>query len=109
MGGVDENETPEETARRELLEEANIVSTHLKCIGRYYAVPGLSPQKVSVFIAKIDIDELTAAAFNPTDADEIREIMLADIDEINHMVVRGEITDGFTLVSLLYLRNHNGI
>ena len=103
MGGINNGETKEQAARRELLEETQLQFSDLKQIGEYYAVPGLTPQKVSIFIARVedyDIDNV----YTPKDADEIQETKKVSLEEIYEMVANGIITDGFTLVALLFLR-----
>lgn len=103
MGGIDGNETPEDAARRELLEETGLSSQSLKLIGQYRAVPGLTPQQVFVFVALVEEGEF-AKAQNPVYTDDIESSKIVSFDEVQMMAARGEIVDGFTLVGLLFAK-----
>ncbi|MDP9314408.1 MAG: NUDIX hydrolase [Chloroflexota bacterium] len=103
MGGIDQGETPEAAARRELLEETQLAVIELEQIGHYHAVPGLTPQKVSVFVVRVSDQEL-AEAFVPVGADDIRTSCVVPVTDLYQMIGAGSVTDGFTLVGALYLR-----
>lgn len=103
MGGISENESALQAAARELSEETGLRSTPLKQIGSYYAVPGLTDQRVTVFVAEISESALNAMV-PPTDTDDIQTAKIVSLSEVYSMVSNGVITDGFTLVGLLYLK-----
>jgi len=104
MGGIDKNEDPITAAKRELYEETTlIVEKNIKHIGTYNAVPGLTPQKVNIFLVKVSDEELNKA-FTPSETDEIVSFKILDLKDVFTMVKNGNITDGFTLSSLLFLR-----
>lgn len=105
MGGIDKHEFPEAAARRELLEETQIRASNIELLGVYFAVPALTPQRVHVFLTRVDeIDLVKAHAAEHVD--DIQDSRIASIDEVYRMVSEGQITDGFTLVGLLYLKLH---
>ena len=103
MGGIDEKESTLEAATRELSEETGLNSAPLTQIGSYFAVPGLTPQRVTVFVATVGERELNRLVA-PPDTDDIQAARAIELSEVYDMVMRGEITDGFTLVGLLFLR-----
>lgn len=103
MGGIDENETKEHAAKRELFEEVKLEATELEHIGTFNPVPGLTDQQVDVFVARVDDVSLNKASFELNE-DDIKDLSLVRTDEIYEKVANGEITDGFTLGSLLFLK-----
>ena len=103
MGGIGEAESEIEAAKRELCEETGLSSPPLVQIGSYYAVPGLTPQRVTVFVTDVTETDLLALA-PPAESDDIQSGKVFALSEVYDMVSRGMITDGFTLVGLLYLR-----
>jgi 8-oxo-dGTP pyrophosphatase MutT (NUDIX family) len=105
MGGIDEGESAESAVERELLEETKLQLLDLEKIGHYYAIPGLTDQQVYVFIAHINDEDLEKIAI-PDDIDEIQEFKVVSLDCVYVMAEKGEITDGSTLASLLYLKLH---
>jgi 8-oxo-dGTP pyrophosphatase MutT (NUDIX family) len=105
MGGIGANENKEKALQRELAEETGLQALDYKEIGEYHPVPGLTPQRVSVFIVSVTDTELERA-FASEEADEIQAVRVLSLLEIYEMVEKGDVTDGFTLVSLLYLKLH---
>lgn len=103
MGGIDEGETSIQAAERELYEETSLRARNLEHIGSFNPVPGLTPQEVDVYIARVDDMQLDQASLILND-DDIEKLTPVGLSEIFHKVRRGEITDGFTLGSLLLLK-----
>ncbi len=66
-GGVHADETPEQAARRELLEEAGYTAAHMHRLGAFHHAPGCMDSVVHVFAAT----ELTPGTAQP----EIAEIL----------------------------------
>jgi ADP-ribose pyrophosphatase len=50
-GGIDNGESPETCARRELKEETGYSARSWKRLGWLHTLPGMSPQKVHIFLA----------------------------------------------------------
>ena len=51
VAGMLDGETPEACARREALEEAGVRLTELEAVGRAYVSPGVSTERLSLFLA----------------------------------------------------------
>lgn len=105
MGGVGSAERKEDAVKRELLEETGLDAAEYELIGEYHAVPGLTPQQVSVFVVRMSEEQMDAS-FTPEGMDEIQQVRIRSLSSVYDMVRQGQITDGFTLVGLLYLRLH---
>ena len=99
MGGLDAGESPNVAAVRELEEETGIC-VNLKKIGEFRPVPGLTPQKASVFYGIVSDDDVRKLSLYSATVDEIVERRFITVDEIKSMIERHEISDGFTLSSL---------
>lgn len=50
--GLVENEDPEDTAIREALEEAGVTLTRLEAVGSPFSTPGISSERVDLFLAE---------------------------------------------------------
>jgi len=105
-GGIDDDETPIEAARRELKEETGIV-TPIKPFGSFNPVPGLTPQKVFVFKGKVTNKQQHELLGNEELVDEIVDRKFFNYKKISELINQGEITNGFTLCSLALLKWNN--
>jgi 8-oxo-dGTP pyrophosphatase MutT (NUDIX family) len=99
MGAIKKGEQPSEAAARELLEETGL-RVQLKRIGGFHPVPGLTPQKVDVFMGRVS-NKVTDSVSQLSEAvDDIVERRFINRDQILDLIRNGEITDGFTLSTL---------
>ena len=103
MGGIGDQETEVQAARRELVEETGLESLSLEQIGSYYAVPGLTPQRVTILIAQVSENDIITMSPHAA-SDDIQSRKIVALSEVYEMVSSGIITDGFTLAGLLYLK-----
>jgi ADP-ribose pyrophosphatase len=95
-GRVDEGETPETGARRELEEEVGARAGHLEQLLSFYASPGFCDEVMHLFRAS----SLTLAAARP-EPDENIEVRWVALPEARAMAAGGEVRDAKTLVALL--------
>src|SRR5262245_4275915 len=95
-GTREPNETPLETARRELTEETGYQAAHFEQLAIYYPSPGVLSERMWVFVAR----DLTPGP-PAREANEEIENLVITVDEAMAMVDRGEIEDSKTLVALL--------
>ena len=86
-GQIEVDETPEITARKELLEETGLEAGMIKKLGSVYADTGISSGDGDIFLAK-DIKKVT----NELDAaDGIAEAKKIPLTSVHDMIVNGEI------------------
>jgi ADP-ribose pyrophosphatase len=95
-GRLDEGETPEEGARRELEEEAGVRAGNVEQIAFFHTTPGFCDERMFVFRAT----DLTLGDARP-EPDERIELCWFTPGEIDRMVSTGEVHEGKTLVALL--------
>lgn len=93
---MDEEETPEQAAQREILEETGIQVTCLKHRHSCYPSNGISDQKIHIITAEYAAGELLSQE------DEILRCYWISKDELIKQVREGKIIDAPTLVALLY-------
>jgi ADP-ribose pyrophosphatase len=95
-GRLDEGESPEAAAQRELQEEIGQRARDLRQIAFFYTTPGFCDEAMHVFRA-------TGLEASPAqgDEDERIEIRAFPLAELAAMIDKGEIREGKTLVALL--------
>lgn len=106
-GMINPNETPEEAAHREAMEEAGLWLSRqpLERIASYLPSPGGSSEVITVFAACVDA---SGAGGRHGRAEEHEDISVEVIsaDDAIALLDRGEIEDGPTLVALQWLARH---
>jgi ADP-ribose pyrophosphatase len=95
-GRLDGGETPEEGARRELVEEAGLEAGRVEPLVSFFTTPGFCDELLHVFRAS-DLREVPA---RPEEDERIEPAWFA-LEEALAMIDRGEIREGKTLVALL--------
>jgi 8-oxo-dGTP pyrophosphatase MutT (NUDIX family) len=96
-GGLSPDLTPEEVARRELLEEVGAEAAEIRFVGRFYTSNGISNEIAYVYLATGV--ELGEAHREPA---ELMEIRLVPVGEALRMARVGEVTDGPSALALLW-------
>ncbi|HEX9892014.1 MAG TPA: NUDIX hydrolase [Actinomycetota bacterium] len=87
-----EGESPEDTARRELLEETGFRARTLERLGAIVTSPGFSDERIELYLADAE------PAGRP---EEGLEVVTLALDEALEAIDRGEITDAKTVAGLL--------
>ena len=96
-GGLSDDLTPEEIARRELLEEVGGTAAELRYIGQFYTSNGISNEVAYVYLATgVELGETQR---EPT---ELMDIRLVPVEEALRMAREGEISDGPSALALLW-------
>lgn len=93
-GGIDAGETTAEAAARELKEETGITATELVSLGGFYVLGSLSNEKVSFFLAHVDVDEVNQTHLEV--GESIVDHKWVSFDEVLNMIDTGEISDTIT-------------
>jgi len=96
-GTLEPNEPPEETARRELIEETGYRAAKIELLHAFFLSPGILDEKMHLYLAK----GLTEGAAAREDEEEIENLVVPWDDAID-MVFRGEIKDAKSIVGLLW-------
>lgn len=97
-GLIDNGETPEQAAERELQEEIGYSSKKFNYLYDFFSSPGFTDEKVSMFLAT-DLFESKLEA----DDDEFLNIELVKIDDLVDMLNNYELNDVKTIVATQYL------
>ncbi len=105
-GIVDARETPQDTARRELLEEAGLTLRHLEPVSAYYASPGASTDFMYSYIGLCNVPQ--AGPYLGGLADEGEDLRLHPIplDDALKLADTGEVATGPLVLLLNWLARH---
>ncbi|MEO8073420.1 MAG: NUDIX hydrolase [Acidobacteriota bacterium] len=95
-GSLDENENPEEGARRELEEEIGVTAKSVEKLTEFYVSPGFLTEKMFVYLAT----NLTETQQN-LEEDELIEIEKITFEKAFEKIKNGEIEDAKTIVGLI--------
>ncbi|MDH5526924.1 MAG: NUDIX hydrolase [Nitrospirota bacterium] len=95
-GLLEEGETPEACARRELTEEAGLHAGDLVPLTAYHTTPGFSDEVIHLFVAGGLTDGTQAL-----EEDEVIEVTRMPLEDALERIRAGAITDGKTIIALL--------
>lgn len=101
-GMLEENESIEETIKREALEEAGVEIQDLIPIMRYYTTPGACAERMSVFCAHVDSRNIGGLYGSPEEAENIRVHVLPR-KEAYDLIAKGKIRNGTAILALQWL------
>jgi ADP-ribose pyrophosphatase len=97
-GRLDEGESPEECARRELAEETGMRAGRLERLTTIYTTPGFTDERIHLFLAS-GLDE----GAHRREPDEFMEVSRFRWSQVTGMVEAGEVRDAKTLVALMFV------
>jgi len=95
-GSLDENESPETGAHRELEEEIGVVAGKIEKLAEFYVSPGFLAEKMFVYLAT-DLRETV----QKLEEDELIEITKITFPKAFEMIRSGEIEDAKTIIGLI--------
>lgn len=96
-GRLDPGETPEACAKRELEEETGCGAGALKRLTTIYTTPGFTDERIHLFLAS-DLSRGTARR----EHDEFIDTEAMPLARALELIQGGQITDGKTIVALLF-------
>ncbi len=102
-GICDPGETPEQTAHRELEEEAGLTAVTLLPIYDYWVSPGGSNEKLSLFCGLCDLKG-AGGTFGVEHEDEDIRLHVVGIDEAMALVEEGHCNNAASIIALQWLR-----
>ena len=102
-GTVPKGKTPVSIARSELLEEVGYRPARLRKLFTFYATPGTTTERVHLFYGEVDNRHKIAAGGGLDSEHEFIEVVEMPIARLLHMLDRGQILDGKTIVALQWL------
>ncbi len=95
-GRLEQGESTEDCARRELAEEIGLLPAHLVKLSNFYSSPGFSNEALTIFLAK----NLKENKIAPVEG-EFVEVEILSLSEALFKITSGEIQDGKTIAGLL--------
>jgi len=101
-GGVDEGESIEDAAQRELREETGYRAGRLERLCGFYVSPGYCTEFIQVFLATDLVEDSIEG-----DPDEVIALERMSLAEAVHLIEAGEIKDGKSIVGLLLAATNN--
>ncbi|MBS4034787.1 MAG: NUDIX hydrolase [Ignavibacterium sp.] len=99
-GKLDANENPLICATRELEEETGYKAGEITKLGEILTAPGYCTEILHIYMAT----GLVPGNHNREEGEIGMEIFEYSIDEINKMILNGEITDAKTIAGMFYLQ-----
>lgn len=111
-GMMEENETPMEVARREVLEETGLSLQRAELLAHYFFSPGGCSDRVHLFLGTVEnSDQPVGIAGLQSEGEEIQAEWVP-LQEALKWVDEGKIVDGKTIIALTLLerrlRNRHG-
>jgi len=94
-GGVDEGESPDEAAAREVLEETGWRPRKLRPLAVYHPSNGLNDQTFHLFVAD-GADYVSP----PSDTSESERVAWVSLADVRDLLRKGEVRDGLSLSAL---------
>ncbi|MGV3001660.1 NUDIX hydrolase [Vibrio sp.] len=95
-GTIEDNESPIECARRELIEETGYSAQHFKPLGQCSPLAGFCDEIQYLFVAK----GLSPNQSLSPDDDEVINVIKVSLNDIENWIKTDEITDGKTIACL---------
>jgi nudix-type nucleoside diphosphatase (YffH/AdpP family) len=106
-GRCDRSEPPEETARREALEEAGITLGRIERIGAFYPSPGIVAEFITAFVGEAELGEAGGVYGLPEEHEDIRAVVVP-LDRAIAAIEAGEIRTAPLIISLYWLDRNAG-
>ena len=103
-GLVDEGETAEAAARREAMEEAGVKLDLLETVAEVWSTPGISTERMSLFLAAYDAGDRVAAGGGAAGEHEDIRVLDVPLAELGRDLETGRLTDMKLLATVQALK-----
>lgn len=105
-GIVDDKETPEESARREVQEETGLTITTLEHITTFYPSPGGSSERIFLYYSEVSRERSSYDEIGglPCESEDIKSHEIT-LEEALEKIKSGEIMDAKTIIGIYWLEN----
>lgn len=101
-GIVDEGETPEQVAIREVKEEAGIEINKVEYIGKFYTTPGGSSESIRLYCAKVASDNVGGIHGLEHEHEDIR-VFTMSLSEVEEKLSDGYFENASAMLSMQWL------
>lgn len=102
--GMLDADDPETAARREAMEETGVRLTDLEFVGRPYAMPGVSTERIDLFLAPYGLTDRIGPGGGVAHEHEAITVVETPLAELWRQVEAGEVEDMKTLALALALK-----
>ncbi|MER2264253.1 NUDIX hydrolase [Methylobacterium oxalidis] len=102
--GIIDDGSPEENARREVMEETGIRLQELEHVGTTYSCAGISTEQIHLFLAPYQAGDRQTKGGGAAGEHENIKVVEKSLTDLAAMADRGELTDLKTLTLTLALR-----
>jgi len=102
-GMIETDETPEQVAQREAMEESGVTIKALKLIHQYLTSPGGTSEQIWLFIGQIEIVEIAKYAGLANENEDIKVHQLA-VTKAFDWLKSGKINNAMTIIALQWLQ-----
>ncbi|MGH6880813.1 NUDIX domain-containing protein [Hypericibacter sp.] len=101
-GIIDKGESPEQVARREAKEEADLEIRDLVPMLRYAVSPGAITETVALFAGRVDSSRAGGVHGLPAEGEDIK-VLVVPVSELAGMIEDGRIGNGLTIIAVQWL------
>ena len=104
-GMIEHGQTPEQVARREIVEEAGVEAIDIIPMVRYLSSPGAISESLQLFAARVDATGV-GGIHGLAHEHEFMRVFTMPPEEAFAQLERGDITNGMTIIALQWLQLH---
>ncbi|HHT9119883.1 MAG TPA: NUDIX hydrolase [Candidatus Hypogeohydataceae bacterium YC41] len=101
-GTLEEGETPEQCAIREMEEETGYLPQRLEKLGQFYPSPGVMNELMHLYKVSQLVRKKPESVVSPPE-ESIEQVVILHLSKALDMIRRGEIIDGKTICGLLWV------
>ncbi len=105
-GILEEDESPEDALKREILEEVGYEIERLLHISTFYVSPGGSSERVFLYVAEVVDAGKVASGGGLAEESEDIAIVKIPVAELGDVLAAGEIQDAKTIIGIMWLQNY---